>query len=588
MLPRLFQTARENANRSLDPLTSNRVKLAETMALLRHQATRATQTPVTSTLSAFPFPRRPAGRTTAEPIPYPNWTVLGWLLGFRALLAAALIVLFALGGALQDVQLAQGALIWSVLTGYLAVLALTLTGILTHWPAPDKHLQLSVFADLGVFTLLMHAAGGVTSGLGVLLAVAVAAGAILMEGRQSLLFASLAALAVIGEETYSSLYTDAASSSYVQAGLLGLTFFAVALLAQIIYRRIRATELLAAQRKVDIADLSMLNEYIIQSMATGVIAVDGEREVRLFNVAARQFLGAADIKAGTRLAEVSEPLAHWLDAAAAASSKDRRASHESITIGSREIRLTLQWLGDYRASGVLIFLEDQQEITQQAQQIKLASLGTLTASIAHNIRNPLSSISHAAQLLAESPALGEDDHHLLDIVRRNGGRIDEIIQSVLQLSRRQQAEPEEIDLVPWLGQLCEDFRASRGVGDEMVALCPDETELVVWADPRHLSQILINLCENAIKHGAQADGSASLELRVRRSLATILIEVIDDGAGIEPGKVADIFNPFYTTSSTGTGLGLYIARELAETNGILLEYSARQPHGSCFRLFFPT
>jgi len=558
------------------------------MAFLRHQATRAAPTTATAPHAPLLVPRHPVGRKAAEPVPYPNWTVLGWLLGFRALLAATLIALFALSEGLQGVELAQSTLIWSVLTGYLAVLALALAGLLTGWPAPDKHLRLTVFADLGAFTLLMHATGGVTGGLGSLLAVAVAAGAILMEGRQALLFASLAALAVIGEETYSSLYLDSAGSSYVQAGLLGLTFFAVALLAQVIYRRVRATELLAAQRKVDIADLSMLNEYIIQSMATGVIAVDGEREVRLFNIAARQFLGAADIQPGARLAAVSEPLAEWLHAAAASTARDQRPPHESITIGSREIRLNLKWLGDYRASGVLIFLEDQQEITQQAQQIKLASLGTLTASIAHNIRNPLSSISHAAQLLAESPALGDDDQHLLDIVRRNGGRIEEIIQSVLQLSRRQQAKPEEIDLVPWLSELCVDFRASRGVGEEAVALRPDEAGLIVWADPRHLSQILINLCENAIKHGTRADSPASVELRVRRSLATVLIEVIDDGAGIEPAKVAEIFNPFYTTSSTGTGLGLYIARELAETNGILLEYSARQPHGSCFRLFFPT
>ncbi len=517
---------------------------------------------------------------------YPNWNVLGWLWLFRFLIGAGLAVVFLLTEAYEGGERVSGGLVWHLLTVYALLLIAGLIGLRRRWPAPEHYLQLTIFGDLAVFALLMHAAGGIATGFGLLLAIVVATGALLMEGRQSLLFASLATLAVIAEEGYSQLYLEDGSSHLTQAGLLGLTYFSVALLSHVLYRRVRAAELLAAQRKVDIADLSKLNEYIIQSLAIGVIAVDGERLVRVQNVAARQLIGQTDGQLGSHLAEVSPALARWLDLAASA--KGQREPPGTLIIGNRELRPTLQWLGEYRASGVLIFLEDQQEITKQAQQIKLASLGTLTASIAHNIRNPLSAISHAAQLLSESDGLSEDDRHLLTIMHRNGGRIEEIIQSILQLSRRRQPEPTEIDLVPWLIELCDDFCHSRGFREDAIRFQTENTQLPVVSDPRHLSQILINLCENAVKHGVRGDEPPTLELRTQRVPGAILVDVLDEGPGIPPDKLEEVFNPFFTTSSSGTGLGLYIARELAETNGLLLEYIARQPQGSCFRLIFPT
>lgn len=521
-----------------------------------------------------------------ESEPYPNWLVLRWLFGFRLLIATGLIVAFASTGSLAGTSGYRGDLISLVLAGYLVILFLSAFGLITQRPKPERHLQLTIIIDIVAFTLLMHAAGGVTSGLGLLLAITVAAGALLMEGRLALLFASLASLAVITEESLSQLYYGTAGPSYTQAGLLGVTFFTVALLSQMLYRRVRAAEWLAARRKVDLADLAKLNEFIIQSMTTGVLIVDGDRQLQMLNIAAKQLLGHKDAQPGTKLARLSPPLADWLDISVSASLKSHQRQ-ATLFAGNRELRPSLQWLGDYRASGVVIFLEDQQELTKAAQQIKLASLGTLTASIAHNIRNPLSSISHAAQLLAESPALAEEDRHLLDIVRRNGERIEEIIQSILQLSRRHQAEPEEIELTDWLGALCADFRTSRGIGQDAVSLHAPASNLTVQVDPRHLSQILINLCENAIKHGSRSDRAPALEVHVQSTPTMRTIEVLDDGPGIPPDKVQEVFDPFYTTSTSGTGLGLYIARELAEANGIRLEHIPREPHGCCFRLTFP-
>ena len=259
-----------------------------------------------------------------------------------------------------------------------------------------------------------------------------------------------------------------------------------------------------------------------------------------------------------------------------------------MRIGDRELKPSRQLLGDYRAAGVLLYLRDNQELIKEAQQIKLASLGTLTASIAHNIRNPLSAISHAGQLLAEAKGLSADDRHLLDIVRRNSGRIDEIVRSVLQLSRRNQVDPQLIELVAWLEELSDEFRESHGLRDDHLRLELEPPPISVEVDPRHLHQMFANLCENALLHGGSPDRPAQVLVRAGRGQGNdkAWIEVRDDGPGIDDETAREIFTPFFTTKTSGTGLGLYIARELCETNGIRLHYERIQPHGSCFRLVF--
>jgi two-component system, NtrC family, sensor histidine kinase PilS len=256
-----------------------------------------------------------------------------------------------------------------------------------------------------------------------------------------------------------------------------------------------------------------------------------------------------------------------------------------LQVGERELKPSRHLLGTNRANGVLIFLRDNQELAREAQQFKLASLGTLTASIAHNVRNPLSAIAHAGQLLGESETLGDDDRHLVEIIRRNSGRIDEIIQSVLQLSRRNQVEPRLLDLVPWLQDLCNEFREAHGLGAEALQLKARHPTIPVEVDPRHLHQIVANLCENALLHGG-APARIQVRVAVGEGADKAVLEVRDEGPGIEEETAREMFAPFYTTHSGGTGLGLYIARELAETNGIRLQYERLWPHGSCFRLTF--
>ena len=329
---------------------------------------------------------------------YPTWEALRWLFLFRLLMVVGLVLVFSPAADEPLVAQIDGPLAWRVLVVYAILVMVSGLSLYARWPNRESQVYLAVFVDLLVYTLVMHAGGGVGSGLGVLLAISVAASALMMEGRLALLFASLATLAVMTEQTYVTLAEGAPSSDYTQAGLLGLIFFAVALLAHVLYRRVRDMEALAARRKVDIDDLSKLNAFIIQDMSTGVMVVDGDRRLRMMNQSARDLINGANAPPGAALNELCSELDHWL----ADHVRPSAIQGGVIRIGDREIKPTRQLLGDFRAAGVLLYLRDQQELIKEAQQIKLASLGTLTASIAHNIRNPLSAISHAGQLLAES------------------------------------------------------------------------------------------------------------------------------------------------------------------------------------------
>ena len=529
-------------------------------------------------------PAGPSERERGKRGRFPTWESLRWLFLFRLLMVVGLVLVFS--PAMSDPLIAgvDADLAWRVLVVYAVLVLASGINLYAQWPSRQSQVHLAIFVDLIAFTLVMHAGGGVGSGLGVLLAVAVAAGALLMEGRLSLLFASFAALAVITQQTYALLTGQATLASYTQAGVLGLMFFAVALLAHVLYRRVRLAEELAARRKVDIDDLSKLNEFIIQDMAIGVVVVDGERQVKLMNQAARDMVNVPALAPGAPLREVCADLEDWL----LDHIRPTAPQVGVIRIGNRELKPARQLLGDYRAAGVMLYLRDNQELIKEAQQIKLASLGTLTASIAHNIRNPLSAISHAGQLLGEAKGLSPDDRHLLDIIRRNCGRIDEIVRSVLQLSRRNQLDPQLTELVAWLEAFCDEFREANGLPADHFLLEFEPPPISVEVDPRHLHQIVSNLCENAVIHAGSPDHPAHIQVRVGRAEGQerARIDVSDDGPGVDQDSAGDIFNPFFTTKSSGTGLGLYIARELAETNGIRLEYRRERPRGSCFRLVF--
>ncbi|MEN6586051.1 MAG: ATP-binding protein, partial [Sulfuricella sp.] len=231
--------------------------------------------------------------------------------------------------------------------------------------------------------------------------------------------------------------------------------------------------------------------------------------------------------------------------------------------------------------GAVIFLEDVSLQQAQAQQIKLAALGRLTANIAHEIRNPLSAIGHATQLLQEEEH-DKTEVRLLQIIRDNTLRLDRIVQDVLQLNRRDRAQREtiqpEVFLRGFIEQIClAEKIPTRGISLEM------ESVQAICFDRAHLHQVLWNLCVNAWRHSRQAEGSIRIYVSAAHLENVVQIDVIDDGPGVDKALVAQLFEPFFTTFSGGTGLGLYIAREICEANGASLDYIEVAPGGQ-FRI----
>ncbi len=540
-----------------------------------------------------PVPSRPPHPDASPEVEaYPSWRAMTWFGLFRLVMAIDLS-LFLFVPSLEKLvgdfyQTSWGIAIVCAYVG-LALLGLALT----RWRLANKAalIQTGVFIDILAFTLLMLFQGGVNSSFGLPMAIAVAAGALFMEGRLSLLFAAFATTGVMAVQINTQLAGLGQKGGFTQAGLLGATYFMVAILAHVLYRRIQAVERLAASRQVDIDDLSKLNAFIIQRMSTGVLVLDESRQVRLGNQASATLLGIQDPR-GQPLARVSPELAAWLattlDHPAPAMTPDQPPG-PTVRVGERDIEASHLWLGHNPQGAILLFLRDKRALLQEAQQIKLAALGRLTATIAHNIRNPLSAIKHASQLLAESADLGEEDQHLLSIITRNSGRIDGIVESVLQLSRGHSPEFQNLDLCHWLKEFHEDVLESRQLPSERFRLDVAADTPLARVNAGHLHQILANLCDNAIKHAGTLDQPPHLCLSSGRLQATAgaFIEIRDDGNPIDPEIAREMFTPFFTTSASGTGLGLYIALELAAINVITLEYQAIPGAGNSFHLSLP-
>jgi two-component system sensor histidine kinase PilS (NtrC family) len=470
---------------------------------------------------------------------------------------------------------------------YLVLSVLSLALSYARAPARETLCYSAIFVDITVIVVLMHASGGVQSGLGTLLAVSIALASLSMGGRTALLFAALATLGVITEQGYAQLADSFSHTAYTHAGLLGVSYFALALLTYELSRRIRESERLAHQRGFDLANLAQLNDYVIQHMQAGVVVVDDNESVRLMNESAWYLLGMPEAVRGAPLQRVAPALAQQLHAWQADRDAERPAFR--AVSGGRDLRADFAALGERGAQGRLIFLEDTALITERAQQLKLASLGQLTASIAHEIRNPLGAIAHAAQLLSESPDLPQPDQRLTEIICANTQRVNQVIENILKLSRRNRGRPKPLVLSPWLHDQLEELARDLGVAQEQVHLEVEPQGTTVYVDPAQLRQIITVLFDNAVRHFRGPHHALRLRVSagITRESGGPFLDFMDNGSGIPGDAVGKLFEPFFTTRNDGTGLGLYVARELCETNRIRLEYLPVPAGGSCFRLSFP-
>jgi len=514
-----------------------------------------------------------------------NWRALRLLNLYRIIVSFVCIVVFLFVKHPSPLGDASPDLFFGAVSFYLFCSLFSLIFIYKETPQLDVQVYFQTFIDIVVIIAMMHASGGIMSGLGILLVVPVAGAGILLAGKVSVAIAAAASIALMLEQIYGDLVLNTGKAFYAQHGMLGATFFATAILANVLARRIRVSEALANQRGIDIANLAQLNEYIIQRMGSGVIVVDKTHRVRLINETAWYLLGMLPCQQKQHIEELSSELfsqfRHW--------SKNPNEERKMIPMpGAVDVMPRFIRLGTTVDAGALIILEDSSEMNQKAQHLKLAALGRLTASIAHEIRNPLGAISHAAQLLEESPKISSADRRLSQIISEQSVRMNRIIENVMQLSQRDNVKPQTFVLNSWISDFMDEFVDHQKIDKAHIAvdITPKETSVVF--DPSHFHQVLTNLCQNAIAHGVNNRGRPWLTLRggeTRESRGPFL-DVIDYGAGIDPETAQHIFEPFFTTKVKGTGLGLYIGGELCESNQAKLEYIPIPTGGSCFRITF--
>ncbi|GAB5452669.1 MAG: two-component system sensor histidine kinase PilS [Halioglobus sp.] len=532
---------------------------------------------------------RPAILTNPEPQAsgQQNLAIFRVYVGYRSLLSIVLLIMLFSPNTRQLVGSLNPALYTAVALAYLAT-SVPLVGSLSTRLRDSQHLMLSVFlVDILAITLLADASGGMLSGLPVLLVITVAASAVLITNRTlATLIAALSALAILLDTGWLMLQGKLDSSSLFPAGILGLLIFGVSLIVQPIAHRLGRAEELARNRASDLYTLQRLNEQIVQHMQTGILLVNEAGVVRIMNKAATQLLAPERpviVEQGRPLEDYCPELArqfeHWKE------SGIHRARPFSVMEGSPPVIANFRELQPSTHRETLVFVEDYTPVTRYAQSLKLSSLGRLTASIAHEIRNPLGAISHAAQLLQESNDLSSADQRLADIIQNHCERVNQIVESVLQISRREPPKPEYILLAPWLTEFAQEYLNALHRGAEVSIHC-DYNELLIEFDPENLRRVLTNLLDNALRHSEEATGSESARIEVHLDFAKhrCLIDIIDAGQGVPAAEVGKLFEPFYTTAEEGSGLGLYLCQELCEINNADISYRRTEAGESCFRI----
>ena len=444
-----------------------------------------------------------------------------------------------------------------------------------------------IAVDLAVISLLYLAAGGMRSGLAILYLFPLAGAAILAPLLMALFSSAVATLFLLAESTWQVFMLDR-QPPLMQAGLYGAAFFAGVLVVNRLAARLIKQEELAAQRGTDLHIQQLINGIVIADVGDGILVVGDDGLVFTANPAARRMLGlAGEEEAAFRLGEgpgmepLDQAFAAWLreplDGAVFVTVKPYHESSGPLR-GRRDqpVHLKLRFArvdtAGVAAGRSVVFMQDVSAIENQAQQLKLASMGRLTASIAHEVRNPLSAIGHATALMAED-LHGPAEVRLLKIIGDNVTRVNRMVEDILQLSRKVQPNGEPVRLAAFLAELKAEFCETHGLADDIVYI-GDAGESAVRFDPLHLHEVLLNLLGNAIRYASRQPASIRI-FPARDAAGRIELHVQDDGPGITPEVRAHLFEPFYTTSSKGTGLGLYLARELCLNNDAKLDYEYR-------------
>lgn len=512
-------------------------------------------------IAATAAPRTADG---ADAVAESFWVSLRYFNSYRLIIGALFLVSGLVPGSLLGFGTHSPGLFIAANVGYvLAALAFHL--LLRLRRNFDAHLTVHVVTDVLVTTLLMYSSGGFRSGLAVMLLISIAGASLVSRGRHLLLYAALASIGVLVEQGIWVFAHGESIGGFLPPGLISFGYFATAIVTNQLAQRVIANELVARQRGIDFDNQLRINQLVIQDAQDGVLVVDANGTVQTRNPRVERLIGHPTPKTAGIDAyslELARALADWR------ARKQPAAVTLTFPDSGLLVRARFVEAGVERAVFTVIYLEDLSKLEDQARQVKLAALGRLTANIAHEIRNPLAAITHASDLLAEENRQPARER-LTRIIIDNARRLDRMVKDVLELNRRDRTQPEPIRLGQFLGTFIDEFTQNEQVERAGFAVEGDGDGVVEF-DRVHLNQVLWNLVRNAWRHSQKRPGS--VRLRIQRLGNRLELHVLDDGPGVAEQVRVQLFEPFFTTYSGGTGLGLYIARELCAANGAVLDH----------------
>ncbi len=466
---------------------------------------------------------------------------------------------------------------------------------LTHfrWPAYTTQVYFHSTTDIIFLLSIIYSSGGITSGLGILILLPVILPSVLKPGQGSILLSAMTVIGILAVQLYWESDLNGLgdrklnASQMMHTGILALFIMTISWLAGTWFEKASLTAELAKRRGIDLANLSQLNQSILNQLQTGIIVLEHSGRIRHMNPSAWDMLGQPEDWRERNLREFAPELdAHlknWIDNIC-----PKIASFDIKHWKTTELNMRLSQLGTRDKGVVLMYLEDTSAQREKQQGIKMASLGQLTANIAHEIRNPLGAISHAAQLLSESEVLEKAETRMVEIIQSNSVRMNTTIESVLNLSRKKNPRRETIALKAWLQDFIDDFVMQSSLEKHQISLFVEPSNAEIQFDPAHLQQVLWNLCRNAEKYARKnvADLHIDIQGNHPRHTRDMMLNVMDNGRGVPAQNIERLFEPFFTTSTKGTGLGLFMCRELCLSNSASLDYVKLPAGGSCFRIVF--
>ncbi|MEL5848689.1 MAG: ATP-binding protein [Candidatus Igneacidithiobacillus chanchocoensis] len=448
------------------------------------------------------------------------------------------------------------------------------------WPQWTRILVVSV--DTLFVLYLFYCSGAISGPLAILPLLLLIANVYQVRGHIALIQVWVTIVAVI---VINFLRLGQLSSGEVL--IYGLALFAVAYLADNLVRNRERSARQDALRAQEILDLNTLNREIIRQFDAGLLVLDRQDRVLFSNPLARDLAQLPeDVDHPYVLDQVQPDLGEFLRHADAIPERELSIRTTKMVSGKQ-----LLWLRSVALANTpfrLLTLRDASSLREKQREAQMAALGRLAANIAHEIRNPLSAIRHAAQLLAER-SLDTGGERLLKIIDRESQRLNRIVDSVLEMSRPRAAHPAPIALAAWLPQILSQLREDPSLHDLHVELHSNDGLPLVSCDPEQLQQVFTNLLLNAAQHGKPPGQTLRVEILLTpvQNQRAVEIRVRDYGQGIPEENLERIFEPFFTTESLGTGLGLPLVRELLRANRSDIEARNHRQGGAEFVFSLP-